>query len=351
MGETCHNVTHIHTLSQMHQMFYANPRSIISYKYKHDFASAFYWSYLAYDKQYLRVLFDKSKVSYKLNMYTGTNNTPFTYVLRDVSIKPQVVIIAMRGTNKILRDGMSLIKIIEPLKTKLLDVAFQTLSKNGIKIEPQLILEHATKVHATMHQGIHNHSLKILCSLLDSLYITDLSKHIHVHGHSLGAACASVCATYLKIIGFKNVYCTCLACPRVFEEACPVYWQQRISFQHYFTEQDIVMNLTYWKPGLRSKLRFPLEDHVKRQQRNVSLPSVTMVKDNMVDNTVRHIMYNIPSKYIPSMVKRGVSHHVFTDRDNPNVRLCHMDGRWRNKDDISASKTEIFHKEQIINSI
>ena len=191
-----------------------------------DLASVFFMSYMAYHRRLLcSIRIDAFNV---LGFQPKRRQTPFV-LFADL---PDRFVLSIRGTQKLADIAGALLMVAERLDVPAnLRAAFQHKTD---------VLE---RLAETMHRGVLNHALEALSLVLDKLSLPGSGKkRVVCYGHSLGAACAVVIAHLLRKLGFEDVACYCLACPQVFQPACPVLKERLLTdYVHYFTREDPVV--------------------------------------------------------------------------------------------------------------
>ena len=255
----CSDHFHTYTLKELVRYFQTKLDAL--FQQPGDIAAVYYWSMLAYHKEFLVTPLWKDKDVITVMRTHKTNKTPFIFMVKKAH---HGAILSIRGTEKFNDVAKVLVKNVERL----------SWPANLVDLRDRI----GDRIANTMHHGILNHALEAFSMIRESL-LSDKTLPIHVYGHSLGAACAVCIGCFLKAYDYKNVHVYVLSCPHVFFVTFFNMFPRIDLYKHYFTDDDVVVKDTAKYGRLQSMFTssYVLYDQLN-DGTNVKLPIASMMQ-------------------------------------------------------------------------
>lgn len=274
--------------------------SINGVDYSKSLPYVYFWSVIPYNKEIIR----SGVFNARVVMRTGMSGTPFVcMVIPDAAEKP--IHITCRGTAKFTDIIRTLTR---PNKTIVPSMFVKSFTNLNPQLQPSEISSYINTLQATMHSGILFNGLTTFMFIENELQSLSHDREIHVHGHSLGAATAVILSNFLCMVGFTNVHCSILSCPKVFNENCPIVTEKLFkNYIHYYTAGDVVAEtnwitsmqdvLLYIKPRSASNFipleKFTLERALAIADKAKARLQAVMAKSKEVYTTAKPVIANV----------------------------------------------------------
>lgn len=233
----CVHILNTYTFRDLYRKFYDDPSFLL--ENPDDIASIFYWSYLAYNPEYvLQGLFRDDEICKNIAILEHQRKTPFL-VITDLNDR---LVISIRGTamfkdyTHVLFNQSERIKIPERILS-----SYDLLERYNISLQSNKAF-----MSEQTHTGFVNHAFECLALIDSHVELSSIKKPIYCYGHSLGAFCAVFVARFLSL--YKNrddIHCYVLSCPKgltgTFIESFP---SAPIKYKHYYSKGDPVVEKT-----------------------------------------------------------------------------------------------------------
>lgn len=343
MSLECHDMFRIISLPALVRLFKDRTEMTGKRKYIHDFCYAFFWSFIVYNKQYVRNIPEAV-------ILEGPKQSPVVCLIqRDTHL-----IISIRGTVK-RADVMTNLAIFKGVDKKIHNAVLNKLGRIP-NPDPGELLQKLESCKSSLHAGMFNHTYKCLEMILDYLPFNAKDKPIYLHGHSLGAACSVILHFFLIQLGFTNVYCTCIGCPPVFAASSIILRNldaKKDAFKHYFTEGDKIVN----SKTITTFSTLTFANSVYPTTSTEILPPVhSVIQQNASQiNIIRvlHTNFVVPSDILAEVLKDTTNEFIFTEYETDIIKICTKPTIVKNENDYKVETVKgggiyVMHKGKFV---